>query len=90
MEKVKFGMRAQARYIPPEAGDTTAVTDIEEVMRTWVDYLRRGGHAGPIVRARSYGAIPDVSPVEWRPPSWRSLSRLQEAGIELVYQTVST
>ena len=39
VEKVKFGMRAQARYIPPEAGDTTAVSDIEEVMGTWVDYL---------------------------------------------------
>ena len=32
-------MRAQARYIPPEAGDTTAVEDIEQVMQTWVDYL---------------------------------------------------
>jgi hypothetical protein len=39
VEKVKFGMRAQARYIPPEAGDTTAVEDIEQVMQTWVDYL---------------------------------------------------
>ena len=39
VEKVKFGMRAQARYIPPEAGDTTAVQEIEEVMGTWVDYL---------------------------------------------------
>ena len=39
VEKVKFGVRAQARYIPPEAGDTTAVSDIEEVMGTWVDYL---------------------------------------------------
>ena len=39
VEKVKFGIRASARYIRPEAGDTTAVADIEEVMRTWVDYL---------------------------------------------------
>ena len=39
VEKVKFGVRAQARYIPPEAGDTTAVQDIEQVMGTWVDYL---------------------------------------------------
>ena len=39
VERVKFGVRAQARYIPPEAGETTAVADIEEVMRTWIDYL---------------------------------------------------
>ena len=39
VENVKFGVRAQARYIPPEAGDTTAVEEIEQVMGTWVDYL---------------------------------------------------
>ena len=39
VEKVKFGVRAQGRYVRPEAGDTTAVADIEAVMQTWVDYL---------------------------------------------------
>ena len=39
VEKVKFGVRAQARYVRPEAGDTPAVPQIEEVMGTWVNYL---------------------------------------------------
>ena len=46
VEKVKFGMRAQARYIPPEAGDTAAVEDIEQVMQTWVDYLEHEATLG--------------------------------------------
>jgi 5,5'-dehydrodivanillate O-demethylase len=38
VEKVKFGLRAATRYIPPEAGDSKAVPDIERVMATWVGY----------------------------------------------------
>jgi len=38
VEKVKFGLRAATRYVPPEAGDSKAVPDIETVMATWVGY----------------------------------------------------
>ena len=38
VEKVKFGLRAATRYVPPEAGDSKAVPDIEAVMATWVGY----------------------------------------------------
>ena len=35
VEKVKFGLRAATRYVPPEAGHSDAVPDIEKVMATW-------------------------------------------------------
>ena len=35
VEKVKFGLRAATRYVPPEAGHSNAVADIEKVMATW-------------------------------------------------------
>ena len=38
VEKVKFGLRAATRYVPPEAGDSKAVPDIEKVLATWVGY----------------------------------------------------
>jgi len=38
VEKVKFGLRAATRYVPPEAGDSKAVSDIEKVLATWVGY----------------------------------------------------
>jgi 5,5'-dehydrodivanillate O-demethylase len=36
VEKVKFGLRAATRYVPPEAGHSDAVPVIEQVMATWV------------------------------------------------------
>jgi 5,5'-dehydrodivanillate O-demethylase len=41
VEKVKFGLRAATRYVPPEAGHSDAVPAIEEVMATWAG----GDHA---------------------------------------------
>ncbi len=38
VEKVKFGLRAATRYVPPEAGESKAVPDIEKVMATWAGY----------------------------------------------------
>ena len=35
VEKVKFGLRAATRYVPPEAGHSDAVPAIEQVMATW-------------------------------------------------------
>jgi hypothetical protein len=37
LEKIKFGM-LRTNYIPLEAGPTTAVEDIEEVLRGWADF----------------------------------------------------
>jgi 5,5'-dehydrodivanillate O-demethylase len=38
VEKVKFGLRAATRYVPPEAGDSKAVPEIEKVLATWTGY----------------------------------------------------
>ena len=37
LEKIKFGM-LRTNYIPLEAGPTTAVEDVEEVLRGWADF----------------------------------------------------
>ena len=36
LEKVKHGNKADGRYYPGEAGGTTVVSEIEEVMRSWI------------------------------------------------------
>jgi 5,5'-dehydrodivanillate O-demethylase oxygenase subunit len=35
LENVKFGVRRRTGYVPPEAGDTTAIPDIEATIATW-------------------------------------------------------
>ncbi len=42
VEKVKFGLRAATRYVPPEAGHSDAVPDIEKVMATWAGMADTG------------------------------------------------
>jgi len=38
VENVKFGLRAATRYVPPEAGESKAVADIEKVLATWAGH----------------------------------------------------
>jgi 5,5'-dehydrodivanillate O-demethylase len=42
VEKVKFGLRAATRYVPPEAGESKAVPDIEKVLATWQGFENTG------------------------------------------------
>jgi 5,5'-dehydrodivanillate O-demethylase len=43
MEQVKFGARLGARYVPQEAGETTAAPDIQRVLDTWVSNWEAAG-----------------------------------------------